>query len=496
MRHYYDFIVFLAFRALLNYENKRCISFEDLCKYHKKIVEKHINYHSQFSEYDDEDFERHLHEFHDLNNNMALYEERDLFVKFIQEYSDMFYFSNGRLCLNEDITIEELEDKNFSIDCYNDRDDKLICGELLGFHDCPECLDIIGANSIKKTAIAIVNDEKKIEKAYKELIGTGLETNIQKLLNISNYKLALIGNLPDKKMNCYHRLFLSLSTVDSDSTENNIDLYSDELMEKDEFYKLNEQYNDLLAKYGYIKAIFGKGTLSYDKLSNIMDTFWTYKDPDDEIEFEPVDAEANAEYMAERERQFEEFDDEFADEDEEDDDYDEDEDYNELDRYLHRKNCNYAFYLYFINNIDKYIEIHGDNEDLNNSKNRLLYLLDGYGDNLYIKESYNNSYNNISMDDINYKDDMNDFYTLSRLFLVDILEGWNDDELTLKKLLFVSSYYNLTKDERIERIIEKYKDTKLGQTISNIIMDNNYNILATYISNNQKKLNKEYPNNQ
>lgn len=100
------------------------------------------------------------------------------------------------------------------------------------------------------------------------------------------------------------------------------------------------------------------------------------------------------------------------------------------------------------------------------------------------------------MDDIDYKDDMNDFYTLSRLFLVDILEGWIDDELTLKKLLFVSSYYNLTKDERIERIIEKYKDTKLGQTISNIIMDNNYNILAKYISNNQKKLNKEYPNNQ
>ena len=125
-----------------------------------------------------------------------------------------------------------------------------------------------------------------------------------------------------------------------------------------------------------------------------------------------------------------------------------------------------------------------------------MYLLDGHGDNLYIKESYNNSYNNISMDDINYKDDMNDFYTLSRLFLVDILEGWNDDELTLKKLLFVSSYYNLTKDERIERIIEKYKDTRLGQIISNIIIDNNYNVLATYISNNQKKLNKEYPNNQ
>ena len=478
MRHYYDFIVFLAFRALLNYEDKRSLSFEDIHKYRKKILEKHITYHSQFSEYDDEDFERHLHEFHDLNNNMALYEERDLFVKFIQEYSDMFYFSNGKLCLNEDITIEKFEDKSFSIDCYNDRDDKLICGELLGFHDCPECLDIIGANSIKKTATAIVNDEKKIEKAYKEFIGTGLETNIQKLLNISNYKLALIGNLPDKKMQCYHRLFLSLSTIDNDLDESNIDLYSEDLMENDEFYKLNEQYNDLLAKYGYIKAIFGKGTLSYDKISNIMDTFWTYKDPDDEIEFEPVDAEANAEYMAERERQFEEFDDEFDDEDEEEDDYDEDEDYNQVDHYLHRKNNNYAFYLNLIKNIDKYIEVHGNNEDLNNSKNRLLYLLDSYGDNLFIKERFNNSYNNISMDDINYKDDLYDFYTLSRLFLVDILEGWIDDELTIKKLLFVSTYYNLTKDIRIEKIIEKYRTTELGEKISKIILNGDYSLLT------------------
>lgn len=252
----------------------------------------------------------------------------------MRHYYDFIVFLAFRTLLN-------YEDKSFSIDCYNDRDDKLICGELLGFHDCPKCLDIIGANSIKKTATAIVNDEKKIEKIYKEFIGTGLETNIQKLLNISNYKLALIGNLPDKKMQCYHRLFLSLSTIDNDSDESNIDLYSEDLMENDEFYKLNEQYNDLLAKYGYIKAIY----------------------------------------------------------------------------------CNYAFYLNFINNIDKYIEIHGDNEDLNDSKNRLLYLLDGYGDNLFIKENYNNSYNNISMDDINYKDDLYDFYTLSRLFLVDILEG-------------------------------------------------------------------------
>ena len=150
MRHYYDFIVFLAFRALLNYEDKRSLSFEDIHKYRKKILEKHITYHSQFSEYDDEDFERHLHEFHDVNNDMSLEEEKELFYNFIKENSNMFFFKDGRLNLKENISLEEIDNYKFTIDCYSDRDDKLICGELLGFHDSPECLDILDAKKIKK----------------------------------------------------------------------------------------------------------------------------------------------------------------------------------------------------------------------------------------------------------------------------------------------------------------------------------------------------------
>ena len=91
---------------------------------------------------------------------MKLNEERDLFVKFIQENQDMFYFNDGKIYLKEDVKLDQLENQSFALDSYNDRDDKLICGELLGFHDRPECLDIIGAKSTKKTAPAIFNDEK------------------------------------------------------------------------------------------------------------------------------------------------------------------------------------------------------------------------------------------------------------------------------------------------------------------------------------------------
>ena len=75
----------------------------------------------------------------------------------------MFFFKDGRLNLKENISLDEIDNYKFTIDCYSDRDDKLICGELLGFHDSPECLDILDAKKIIKSASLIVDDEKKIE---------------------------------------------------------------------------------------------------------------------------------------------------------------------------------------------------------------------------------------------------------------------------------------------------------------------------------------------
>lgn len=60
MKNYFDFIMYLAFRTILIYENKRSLTVEQLHDYRKKLCEKHIEYHSQFSEYDDKEFEENL----------------------------------------------------------------------------------------------------------------------------------------------------------------------------------------------------------------------------------------------------------------------------------------------------------------------------------------------------------------------------------------------------------------------------------------------------
>ena len=84
--------------------------------------------------------------------------------------------------------------------------------------------------------------------------------------------------------------------------------------------------------------------------------------------------------------------------------------------------------------------------------------------------------------------DFYDYYVISRLFLVDILEGFIDDDKTLRKMIFVSTYYDLTKDKRIEKIINKYKNTEIGEKIYDTIFSHNYIQFNTTSSQRIKKL--------
>jgi len=492
MKNYFDFIIYLAFRTILTYENKRSLTLEQLHKYRKKLCEKHIEYHSQFTEYDDEQFEENLRFFHSSNMNMTLAEEEQNFIEFINNNDEYFFYKDGLISLRGNITDKDLEDANFELDSYSTRDDKLICGGLIGYHDCIECLDILGVRKITEFVYRIIEDEKKIERAYQTYTGIELGQNIKKILTYVNYRLALIGNLKDDKMRCYHRAIGSWRMVDLNTKGKDIWLLSDYLMKNDKFYNLSPISIDSIINNEYQRAIFDNGTLVYDRLHDTMDAIWSYREPDARMEIEPVDPDATCLLMEERMEELDSFDDEFEDIEEQNfDTYDEEDGMNQVELYLHRKKINMLFYLNYINHIDKYLEAFGSDEVLENSKCRLLYLLDGYGDNLFIEENFKNALNNVSMDKINYKEDFDDFYTLSRLFLVDILEGWIDDEMTLRKMLFVSTYYDLTKDRRIKRIIKKYKKTEVGEMISRIVLESNYNDLNSRLIQSTKKIIKK-----
>lgn len=490
MKDYFDFIVYLAFRAILMYENKRSLTIEQLHNYRIMICEKHIKYHSKYTSYDDLDFKENLDYFHSTNKNMTLKEEMLNLVEFLKVNDEYFSYKDGVISLKNEVNYKDLEDINFGLDSYNDRDDKIICGELNGFFDSVECLDILGITKIKDLVSKIVDDEKKIESAYQVYTENKLEENINKLSFLVNYRLALIGNLKEDKIRCHHRMLGNLGDVDDNSKRDNVRLLSDYLVNNDEFYNVNSRSVERIINNKYQRAIFDNGTLVYDKLNNIFDMIWAYREPNLQMEIEPVDNEAMFLSLEERMAELDAFYDEFED-DEEELDHDDYDDMDLVEIYLYDKRIKMTFYLNYIDHIEKILENFEGNKVLENTKSRLLYLLDSYGDNLFKRENFLNALNNLSMDGINYKDDFDDFYVLSRLFLIDILDEKLDDETILRKILFISTYYDLTNDRRIKRIINKYRKTDLGEKVSEIILKNNYDKLSSFSVNSVKRLIKK-----
>lgn len=83
MRNYFDFIMYLAFENLLIYEDKRSLTISQLHDYRLKLCDEHMEYHRQFIEYADVEFERILKNFHQFNINMSFLEERRNLENFI-----------------------------------------------------------------------------------------------------------------------------------------------------------------------------------------------------------------------------------------------------------------------------------------------------------------------------------------------------------------------------------------------------------------------------
>lgn len=347
----------------------------------------------------------------------------------------------------------------------------MICGELSSLSDRIECLDILGAKKVKMLVYEIIRGEKKIEEAYQSLtLG-----DIEKLSKFVDFRLAVIGNLKEDKMRCYHRTISNAKLLDSEVSEEDFELLGKHLMECDPFYDLN-RYIDYRLDNEFQRAIFDMGSLSYDRLLRSMDAMWAYKKPDLSAEIEPIDPEAAVALIDEEMMKAETYEDEFDDEDDysDDEDYDDADDIDRVDVFLYDKKIYMTFYLNYIRHIDWYQTSTRYDPILERSRRGLLYLLDGYGNNLYQEDNFKKALLDTSMEEIDYQEDFSDFYVMSRLFLVDILEGFLDDAKSLRKLLFVSTYYDLTKDKRIEKIMHKYQKTEIGEDVSKAILNHNY----------------------
>jgi len=58
-------------------------------------------------------------------------------------------------------------------------------------------------------------------------------------------------------------------------------------------------------------------------------------------------------------------------------------------------------------------------------------------------------------------------------------------------MLFISTYYDLTKDDRIKKIINKYKKTEQGEKVSEFVLKADYSKLTSSVIKPTKKLVKK-----
>jgi len=483
-KSYLNFIIYQAFETLLAYGEGQSLSMEQLRNYRINVYRDISLYFSECDMYDDIDFEDELDDYLEANGQMKIDEEQKKIESFIKNNQNLFYLKDNQIILKNTVSKETLESIKLQLRCYQNKKGKHICNHIISFSDTLEALEILGAKKVKTEILKLFQIEKNIEDAYqnysnannKNAISLGQYFMLAKLKKILNTKAYNISN--------YFKLIKEIK--EDIDTDEELLLISEQLIENDEFYENNYDIDfELDNKFQH--AIFGNKVLAWEKLSSYFELIDAKIKENDNLKEEP-DQEWEDFLNIYADNDYEEYQDEFECDDETNE-FDIDMELpSEIEFLNNQTTTNNIFYLKYIDTVHKYQSKIENNEILENSKKRLLYLLDQYGYELYDEKKLNIIINNLPKKDNIKKKDYYDFYTMSRLFLFDILKYHQKiDELTLRKVLFIKTYYDLTKDEKITRIINKYNSSVEGRRLYDVIVDNNFESLRYFNKNTYPK---------
>lgn len=422
-----------AFKLVLTFDERRKIELNDLDNYRNTILERTIE------ELENDDI-------YTLLNKLDI--EEELF-NILDQYSDIFYLKNNILYLNEEITIDDLD----SLLTENRLEENLVTR----FNHSNYTKEIF--NTLKITKVfkwkekyekIALEIEKQLEKEYKK---ENFNSNLIKNLLFKRYYLV---SMMHKENEIFMKEYIAIPTDENEIPINeNLDYYKNseyikngepypidnELYQNSRYYEdYNEELNPIhqIIEDVYQYAIFGSRNLYKDKYL------------DDMVKI-------------------------YIDENFSRDEYEEN--FSEIELNLNLCDEEFAFYTIYVYKLNELINA-GYNEFIT-TRNRLLYLLDDIEHCLYDNNNFNEFYNLA----INYKleeDSFSFFENEAKYFIEEIFEGKSFKKT--EKILFVSTYYKLTKNEEIIDILEEYENYPNYAEIYNFIIDNRKNNL-----NNKRK---------
>lgn len=425
-----DYINILAFYVVLKYENRRSLKVLDLEKFRELLLEVILDSHKK--------------------NEVTYFKEKDIwegdvefclpedisYDDFVSQYSYLFSKERDVISLNEDVDFYEISQLEKTVCDEND-----ISNRFFSFCNDTRIFKEFGINTIYSEIERYLKIEKELEKCY-QYLGDSLEnsTQLRKLLFMRNIFLNNVSQVPEYVVDAFRLESSKIHSHDFtyEYAKSPLDLkflayYNPP---EDDLGDLDSRIYDI-----FQYAIFGKTSLATAKVSEMLDNLYLSDESDkeagDDISFE------GASYNT--------FDDEEVD----------------ACYFVDTEEADMVFYLNYLSKLNDYMKKYGEDSDLIEAKNRLIYALDMPKESLYKEECFNNKLNEVLEIDVDEEDF--DFIIDEVRFMANEVFLAEPDINTVKKLLFISTYYQLTGDDEIVDIVSSYSENSWFDSYSEII---------------------------
>ena len=412
---YYDYINVLAFQCLYQYENKKSINVDKLTEFRNRATNI-------------------------MGDAITVDKKKELreVSSFVSRYSGYFEISGDIVKLKSNISYKELVNLAKMI---KDRDD--IEDDIDSIKTDFNLLAVLGIYTMREALLDYMKYEKDLERKYQDLFtekdNKTLRDEIAKLLRLRAMFFMQVHMLPGYSAASLVRTMTDLVEVDEYVMNPlNMDLYmkSDFYVEEDD--SLVDMESMLYGTYQY--SIFGDAryklfTLKLlDEISKIYFVNKIEDDVDDELSdaFEDISFNERKDSIEER-----------------------------------------LFYLTYLKKLGTFMGKYGYRKDLGMVYKRLLYSLDNISDKLCIDGNIDKAIEKI--EDIEINEDSFVGLHDEMVFMASEIFEVGNNKYTLRKLLMLATFYDITKCEDIVDVIDGYKNNNNYSYFCDIIFGDSNN---------------------
>ena len=149
----------------------------------------------------------------------------------------------------------------------------------------------------------------------------------------------------------------------------------------------------------------------------------------------------------------------------------------------------WVLYLNYLNNLNHFMDLYGKSEELLLAKKRLLYAIDKPNVMLFDENNFKNALEDAK--DIELDEDPFDFFCDEVKCLSEEAFVIPNDEYTIRKLIFVGTYYALTEDSEIKETVLKYQNDERFAFFYEIMINNCKGKIKECLPEDIKKLLKK-----